>query len=155
MPSSPRRLLSLAAVLAASVLLLSGCGDSDSGGSSDGSAGGGADAATQEATALMDEGDVVSETGESEVTVDAVDNNFKPKYIEVSKGTTVRFVNEGRNLHNVLPVAEDVFTPIDTNDFDPGDEGAITFDDVGDFPYYCSLHGTKTKGMIGGIRVVG
>ena len=43
---------------------------------------------------------------------------------------------------------------IDQEDFDPGDEGAVTFDEVGDFPYYCSLHGTPTKGMIGGIRVV-
>ncbi|MCZ7631783.1 MAG: plastocyanin/azurin family copper-binding protein [Microthrixaceae bacterium] len=102
----------------------------------------------------MDKGNTKSETGESEVTVDAVDNNFKPKYIEISKGTAVNFVNEGRNVHNVLPVEEGAFKPIDADDFDPGDDGTITFDKTGDFPYYCSLHGTKTKGMIGGIRVV-
>ncbi|MEZ5237572.1 MAG: plastocyanin/azurin family copper-binding protein [Microthrixaceae bacterium] len=107
-----------------------------------------------EAITLMDEGDVETATGESEVVIDAVDNNFKPKYIEVSKGTAVRFVNEGRNIHNVLPVAEDAFSPIEADAFDPGEEDVITFDEVGDFPYYCSLHGTKTKGMIGGIRVV-
>lgn len=145
------RLGLLGTALAGATILLVGCGDGDSAGSS----GGGADAATQEAIALMDEGDIVSSTGEAEVTVDAVDNNFKPQYIEVSTGTAVNFVNEGRNLHNVLPVAEDAFTPIDTDDFDPGDEGTITFDEVGDFPYYCSLHGTPTRGMIGGIRVVG
>lgn len=153
MANHRRRFASLIALVATAVLLLPACGESDSGESSGGS-GGGADAATQEAVSLMDDGDVVSETGEAEVTVDAVDNNFKPKYIEVSKGTTVKFVNEGRNLHNVLPVADGAFTAIETNDFDPGEEGTITFDEAGDFPYYCSLHGTKTKGMIGGVRVV-
>lgn len=144
------RMRTIGAATAVAALLLFGCGDSDPGGSgSDG-----VDEATQEAIDLMDEGDVKSETGESEVTVDAVDNNFKPKYIEISKGTTVNFVNEGRNIHNVLSVAEGAFAPIDADDFDPDDEGNITFDEVGEFPYYCSLHGTKTKGMIGGIRVV-
>jgi len=143
--------LTIGAALAASVLLLAGCGESDPGGSSSDD---GADDVTQQAIDLMNEGDVVSETGESEVTVDAVDNNFKPEYIEIKKGTKVNFVNDGRNVHNVLPVAEDAFTEIPADDFDPGDEGAVTFDEVGDFPYYCSLHGTPTKGMIGGIRVV-
>jgi plastocyanin len=140
----------IGAVTTVAAVLLVGCGDSDPGGSS----ADGTDEATLEAIDLMNEGDVSAETGESEVTVDAVDNNFKPKYIEVSKGTAVKFVNEGRNIHNVLPVAEGAFTSIDADDFDPDDEGVITFDEVGDFPYYCSLHGTKTKGMIGGIRVV-
>lgn len=135
--------------LAATAVVLAGCGDSDSG-----DEGGGGAGDTAEAVALMDEGDVVDETGESEVTVEAVDNNFKPEYVEVSKGTAVTFVNEGRNIHNVLPVAGGAFQPIEADDFDPGDEGTITFGEVGDFPYYCSLHGTATKGMIGGIRVV-
>jgi plastocyanin len=129
-------------------VLLAGCGSSDSGESS------GSDGETAEATALMDEGTIADESGQSEVTVDAVDNNFKPKYIEVSKGTAVNFVNEGRNVHNVLPVAEGAFTGIEADDFNEGDDGTITLDETGEFPYYCSLHGTKTKGMIGGVRVV-
>lgn len=140
------------AAFAASVLLLAGCGESDPGGAAE--EGNTADEATQEAIDLMDEGKVATETGEEEVVVDAVDNNFKPKYIEVSKGTAVRFVNEGRNIHNVLPVQEGAFEPIEADEFDPEDEDVIVFDEVGEFPYYCSLHGTKTKGMIGGIRVV-
>ena len=99
------------AAFAASVLLLAGCGESDPGGAAEG--GDTADEATQEAIDLMDEGKVATETGEEEVVVDAVDNNFKPKYIEVSKGTAVRFVNEGRNIHNVLPVQEGAFEPIE------------------------------------------
>lgn len=143
------RIRHLGALLAGATLLLTSCGDSDSGESSDDV---GSD--TEEAVALMDEGDVKDQTGEAETTVDAVDNNFKPKYVEVSTGTAVDFVNDGQNVHNVLPVEEGAFEPIEASEFDPGDEGAVTFDEVGDFPYYCSLHGTTTKGMIGGIRVV-
>jgi plastocyanin len=29
----------------------------------------------------------------------------------------------------------------------------VQFDDAGDYPYYCSLHGTPTAGMDGRIRV--
>jgi plastocyanin len=113
---------------------------------------GGSDLAT--ATAEMDEGDVVDKTGEAAVIVNARDNYFDPKYVEVKKGTTITFLNDGRNVHNVLPVAEGAFTPIETGAFDPGAEGQITFGEVGDFPYYCSLHGSRTKGMIGGVKVV-
>ncbi len=135
------------------MLLVAGCSSDDSGGDSS-SGDDGAAAETAEALALMDEGDIKDETGESEVTVDSRDNVFKPKYIEVTAGTTVTFDNVGRNVHNVLPVEEGAFTPIEADEFDPGDVGTITFDEVGDYPYYCSLHGTKTKGMIGGVRVV-
>jgi plastocyanin len=144
------RLLSLAA---ASLLLVAGCSsdsDDDSGASNDD----GASAEYDEAVEKMDSEGTEDETGEAEVTVDARDNNFGPQYIEVSKGTTVRFVNQGRNDHNVLPVQQDAFTPIEASDLQPDDEAEITFDEVGDFPYYCSLHGTKTAGMIGGVRVV-
>ena len=143
----------LATLAAAATLLLVGCGDSDPGGSSSDDSDG-ASAETAEAVALMDEGPIKDLTGETEVTVDSRDNVFQPKYIEVSKGTTVVFDNVGRNVHNVLPVQEGAFEPIEADEFDPGDTGTVTFDEAGDFPYYCSLHGTKTKGMIGGVRVV-
>ena len=93
-------------------------------------------------------------TGSTSVEVDAVDNNFKPAYIEIKAGTTVTFTNQGRNQHNVLPVDEGAFEPIDVEEFEPGTSQSITFDDPGDYPYYCSLHGTKTKGMVGAVRVV-
>ena len=108
----------------------------------------------QEAKDLMEEADITDLTGESDPVVDARDNVFNDKYIEVEVGTTVTFDNTGENVHNVLPVEEGAFEPIEASEFDPGDIGTVTFDEVGDFPYYCSLHGTKTKGMVGGVRVV-
>ena len=93
-------------------------------------------------------------TAEAEPVVDAVDNLFKPPYITVKAGTTVTFRNDGRNSHNVYPAAEGDFEPLDTESFEPGTESTITFDEAGDFAYYCTLHGTTTKGMVGAIRVV-
>ncbi len=93
-------------------------------------------------------------TGEAEPEVDALDNVFKAKYIEVKAGSTVTFRNDGRNTHNLLPVVDDEFTPIEADDFEPGTESSVTFDEAGDYAYYCSLHGTTTKGMVGAVRVV-
>lgn len=128
-----------AAALAAVTVLFVACGSSDSGSSGD--------------VDLSDK-DFVDETGSEVVEVDAVDNNFRAPYIEVDAGTTVEFVNDGRNDHNVLPVADGAFPEIPTEDFEPEDVGEITFDEAGDYAYYCSLHGTTTKGMVGAVRVV-
>jgi plastocyanin len=94
------------------------------------------------------------ETGKSEVALTARDNTFVARYVEVSPGTTVTWTNRGRTEHNVLPAEDGAFEGIDTADLEPGEEAAITFDEPGDYPYFCSLHGTKTKGMVGAIRVV-
>jgi plastocyanin len=130
------RLLAFGCALMLSVGLVAGCGGDDSSGGSS-----------------FDDQDFVDETGSSALTIDAVDNNFRPQWVEISAGTTVTFENRGRNVHNVLPAEDDAFAPIEAGDFNPDDTGEITFD-AGDYPYYCSLHGTPTSGMNGGIRVV-
>lgn len=94
-------------------------------------------------------------TGESTVGVQARDNSFVKPYIEVSAGTTVDFTNKGRNQHNVIPTTDGAFAEIPAEDFQPKDEGSVTFTVPGDYAYYCSLHGTKDKGMIGAVRVLG
>ena len=128
--------------------LLGACG-SDEG--SDGSG-----ATTTEAAKTVDLADADFEdlTAEAAPEVDAVDNLFKPPYITVKAGTTVTFRNDGRNSHNVYPATEGAFEPLDTESFEPGTESTITFDEAGDYAYYCTLHGTTTKGMVGAIRVV-
>lgn len=98
--------------------------------------------------------DFVDETGAGEVEVDAVDNTFIPDYVEVHAGTAITFRNDGRNDHNVLPVRDGAFSEVPTEAFGPEAEATVTFDEPGDFAYYCSLHGTPTKGMVGAVRVV-
>ncbi|HMX07188.1 MAG TPA: plastocyanin/azurin family copper-binding protein [Microthrixaceae bacterium] len=88
------------------------------------------------------------------VTVDTRDNVFVPQFIEVKKGTEVTWDNTGRNRHNVLPDDEGDFESIEVDELDPGEKASRTFDEVGEFGYYCSLHGTATKGMFGAIKVV-
>lgn len=94
------------------------------------------------------------ETGSTQVEVGALDNQFTPPYVLVKRGTTVTFENDGRNQHNVLPVVDGAFAPIEAEAFQPGATATATFDTTGDVPYYCSLHGTTSKGMVGAIRVV-
>ena len=89
-----------------------------------------------------------------DLAVDARDNNFVEPYVEVHVGDTVTFDNVGRNQHNVIPVVDGSFAPIETDAFEPGTTREVTFDESGTFPYYCSLHGTTTKGMVGAVRVV-
>ena len=93
-------------------------------------------------------------TDDSSVTVQARDNSFVKPYIEVSAGTTVTFANRGRNQHDVQPSVDGAFAEIPADDFQPKDEGSVTFTVPGDYAYYCSLHGTPTKGMIGAVRVL-
>jgi plastocyanin len=93
-------------------------------------------------------------TDDSSVTVQARDNSFVKPYIEVKAGTEVTFDNRGRNVHNVVPTTDGSFAEIPAEEFDAGDSGEVTFAQPGDYAYYCSLHGTPTKGMIGAIRVL-
>lgn len=93
-------------------------------------------------------------TASSEVTIEAVDNTYRPQYATIRRGTTVTFVNDGRTEHNVIPTEPGQFEPIEAAQFAPDQSATRTFDEVGLVPYYCSLHGTATKGMVGGLRVV-
>lgn len=94
-------------------------------------------------------------TSEPRPRVDALDNVFKAKFIQVGVGTEITFRNDGRNAHNLLPVVKGAFTPIEAADFEPGSTVTVAFGQPGDYAYYCSLHGTTTKGMVGAVRVMG
>jgi plastocyanin len=73
----------------------------------------------------------------------------------VTKGTKITWSNDGRNQHNVQPAEPGAFEGVATTDFAPGQVYSTTFDAVGDYPYYCSIHGTKNlSGQSGVIRVV-
>ena len=99
----------------------------------------------------------VAQTGAGKVVeIEAVDNVFKPETIEIEPGTEVRWVNEGRNAHDVKPTEADLGDwGIALADFEPGVTYSHVFTEPGEYPYYCSAHGTKTRGMIGKIVVTG
>ena len=119
--------LGAAALAVAAAALLGGCGDTD------------------------DEVELVEGV---EVRVSAIDNTFRPERIEVQAGTEVVWTNDGRNGHNVLPVEGDDWG-VEVADFEPDDEYRHRFTEPGTYPYYCSLHGTTDKGMVGTVVVTG
>lgn len=92
-------------------------------------------------------------TQSGEVAVSATDNNFDPETVKVTSGSKITWSNNGRNDHNVVPVEGDAFG-VDVQNFKPGQTYAANFDTPGTFHYYCSIHGTKDRGMIGTIEVV-
>jgi plastocyanin len=125
----------LTATLVAAALALSACGGSSSDG---GSAGGGA-ASTQASS---------DTSGRSEVEI--VDFAYGPAELEVSSGDTVTFTNSDDAAHTATSESDDP-AEFDTGDIDGGDSAEVTFEEVGDYAYYCSIHDYMT----GTIRVVG
>ncbi len=92
--------------------------------------------------------DLVDATSE----VGTLDNSFRPAELTVEAGTTVVWENGGRNAHNVLPVEGEDWG-VQAEEFAPGATFSHRFTEPGTYPYYCSLHGTTTKGMVGTVTV--
>ncbi|MCC6225595.1 MAG: hypothetical protein IT195_04240 [Microthrixaceae bacterium] len=131
----------MAILLSLFALGAAACGGDESGGNSP---------STSVAIASDEFSDV---TGESEVDVSVVDNEFVDPYITVSPGTKVTWIHEGRNPHNILSLIKNTFRA-DVDDFGVGDTYTYEFDKPGDYPYYCSVHGTaKLNGQAGVVRV--
>lgn len=94
----------------------------------------------------------VAPSGES-VAVQSLDNSFRPEALTISAGTEVVWHNVGRNEHNVVPVDGGAWGVLEPADFAPSDEYRFVFGRPGEYPYYCTIHGTATAGMIGTIVV--
>ena len=84
----------------------------------------------------------VEQTGAGTVVeVAAVDNVFKPE------------TNEGRNNHDIVPVAANGNWGVALEEFGADAVYSHTFTEPGAYDYYCTVHGTKTRGMIGKVVV--
>ncbi len=84
------------------------------------------------------------------VTIRIRDNLFTPSTLNVGEGTTVRWINVGRNTHNVTPDSGKAYGSADLK---PGKSYVHTFGQAGSFAYYCTLHGTPTSGQRGNLAV--
>ena len=99
--------------------------------------------------------DALDLTGFDTIDIDIQDNSFVQRVVVVSPGTEITWTNNGRNEHNVRPSVEGAFEPISTLALaEKGMSASLTFDSPGDFPYYCSLHGTADNGQTGRVIVV-
>lgn len=69
-------------------------------------------------------------------TVVIRDNMYGPETLVVKKGTTVTFENADLTSHTVT-AADGSF---DTGLLAQGEKGTVTFDEVGEFSYFCEPH---------------
>lgn len=125
------------------LLTIAGCGDSKSG----------------ETTTTVEGVDLsgatfVDKVGQRTVDVKSVDNAFEDRYITVEVGTKVVWTNTGRNDHNITPSVDGAFKGVLQASFHTGMTHEVVFTAPGDYPYYCTLHGTKKNGQNGAVRVV-
>jgi len=98
------------ALLVAAGLAIAGCGGDD-------------DSAGATASSMTDK-------------VEIADFQFGPETIQVDAGTKVTWANSDTSPHTAT--ADD--SSFDTGDLDKGDTASITFDEPGEFTYYCRFH---------------
>lgn len=126
------------AALVVAALGLAGCGGGDEssepGGSSTSAAG------TQPAG-----GDGAGDGAE----VSIVDFAFDPGSIEVQVGGTVTFANDDEAAHTATGGPDDP-EAFDTGDIEGGGSAEVTFDEAGEYEYYCAIH----EYMTGTVRVL-
>jgi plastocyanin len=91
---------------------------------------------------------IVDRRGEDRVEIAIRDNVYEPRWVRVDPCTEVIFTNRGANTHNVLPAADGAFPAIDTEALLDGPQ-ALVLAAPGDYPFYCSIHGTATLGQTG------
>lgn len=114
----------ISALLVTAGLAIAGCGgDEDGGAAASTSSTTSSSAATPAAATKTD-------------MVDIADFKFAPEAIEVQAGTKVTWTNSDDAPHTAT--ADD--SSFDTGDLDKGDSQTVTFDEPGEFTYYCRFH---------------
>jgi plastocyanin len=85
------------------------------------------------------------EEARAHVTVNMLDDFYGRDLTRVPVGTSIRFVNDGRNPHNAVDAKGAWTTPIDMR---RGDAKLVRFSRPGVYRFYCTFHGTADgKGM--------
>lgn len=83
--------------------------------------------------------------GGDEVMVSMENFVFVEDRIEVSVGTTVTWTNADSTRHTVTSGDDDTADGIfDSDDIEASGTSSYTFDEVGEFAYFCDIHPTMT-----------
>ncbi|BDA77500.1 hypothetical protein LPTSP3_g04300 [Leptospira kobayashii] len=92
------------------------------------------------------------------VHVTMMDNTFYPPVIRTSKGSKIRFVNEGNNPHNAVALDKSWTTEktYGQSAMFRGAQTDVYYPEEGVFPYFCTFHASP-DGKVGmtGVAVVG
>lgn len=97
---------------------------------------------------------IVDLRGQDLVEIEIRDNVFDERFFRVDPGTQIVFVNRGANTHDVTASAEGAFPKITKEALAAGSQ-ALVLTAEGDYPFYCSIHGTQTRGQTGYVVVGG
>lgn len=86
-------------------------------------------------------GDVIMPTKVSRPGCEETNTCYIPTTITVETGKSVTWVNEDSAFHSVTSGSYDEPTDLfDSGYMDPYDSYTVTFDQVGTFDYFCTLH---------------
>jgi plastocyanin len=101
--------------------------------------------------------DAGGSTSGQDVTVEMFDNRYQYTEITVPVGGTVTFVGAGRNPHNAVAAdeswsTEDVFGSLEQLE---GDEATLTYDQPGEYVFFCTFHGNPGGDGMAGTLIVG
>lgn len=97
---------------------------------------------------------IVDLRGETRVEVPISDNVYDVRWFRVDPCTEIVFVDQGANPHNVYPIADGAFPKIEKDALEAGPQ-ALVVAAPGDYPFYCSIHGTQSYRGQTGYLVVG
>ncbi len=90
---------------------------------------------------LIIKGDVIMPTKVSRPGCEENDRCYIPSLIVIEKGKQVTWVNEDSAFHSITSGYYD--TPTDLSDsghLDPFESYTLTFDEIGTYDYFCTLH---------------
>jgi plastocyanin len=106
-------------------------------------------------------GDSSNDDGESiagqDVVVEMYDNRFQYTEIEIPVGGTITWVGAGRSPHNAVEANGDWSTESAFGSLDQleGDEAVLTYDEPGEYVFFCTFHGNANGNGMAGVLIVG
>lgn len=92
-----------------------------------------------------------------DVTVEMYDNRFQHTEIRIPVGGSVNWLGAGRLAHNAVAAdgswsTESVFGSLEQLE---GDSATITYDQPGEYVFFCTFHGNAEGGGMAGVLIVG
>jgi plastocyanin len=92
-----------------------------------------------------------------DVEVEMYDNRFQYTEIRIPVGGTVNWVGAGANPHNAVEAdglwsTETAFGSLDQLE---GDEALLTYDQPGEYVFFCTYHGNSSGSGMAGTLIVG
>lgn len=107
--------------------------------------------------ACGDGSDSVGHIEGQDITVEMYDNRFQYTEIKIPVGGTIDWLGAGRNPHNSVAAdgswsTDDVFGSLEQYE---GDSAVLTYDQPGEYVFYCTFHGNAEGDGMGGVLIVG